>query len=68
MLKNKRQRIWRPAHLSQYMYIHLKDSEDMPVEESHAGFEGNNAGFEEVRVRGDAISICSLDYVQDPGL
>lgn len=39
----------------------FKEPEDTLAEESHNGYEGNGVGFNEVRVGGDAISICSLD-------
>lgn len=46
--------------------LHLKEPEDTSDEESHDSYEGQDVGFDEVRVGGDTISICSLDYVHNP--
>lgn len=40
---------------------HSKEPEDTSVEESRDDYEGKYDGFDEIRVGGDAISICSLD-------
>lgn len=40
---------------------HFKDSEDTSVEDPGNGYEGKEVEFDEVRVGGDVISICSLD-------